>query len=192
MNARLAPYKFLLAPVSLGLLIPAVAIPWIAINFLGFHQFSPINILSEFYNPGTAEQNSNRFDIANLFSSYRDSYYSAIASLLMYFASIAGMILSVAWGAHRPKIALVAGILAITAAIVWMYSVQSVKDNFASQAALTGGIIGEEFKGHETTLADILIRLGSGQNFVAAGGAVGVFTYFAEKKLCRKSQTTTA
>ncbi|HJS83480.1 MAG TPA: hypothetical protein VJ742_11675, partial [Nitrososphaera sp.] len=60
------------------------------------------------------------------------------------------------------------------------------------QAALMGGIIGEEFKGHETTLADMLIRLGAGQYFVAASGALGILTYVSEKKALRKSQSAAA
>ncbi|MGI0037760.1 MAG: hypothetical protein ACRD99_05330, partial [Nitrososphaera sp.] len=69
---------------------------------------------------------------------------------------------------------------------------ESLKENFARQAATTGGIIGEEFKGHESTLADILIRLGIGQYFVAAGGIVAVFNYFVEKKLVHKTRLPAA
>lgn len=176
---------FLLLPVSLGIMLPSIFISWIAVNFLGFHQFSPIEIISELY---AQDESQGRFDIRNLLSSYNDTFTYAVASFSLYFASLVGMIISIGWNKQRTKIALVSGILAITAAGIWIYSVESLKDNFSRQAAITGGIIGEEFKGHESTLADILIRLGIGQYFIAAGGAVAVLHYFVEKKLVRKNR----
>jgi hypothetical protein len=184
MKPRLRAYVFLLVPVSIGIMLPSIFISWIAVNFLGFHQFSPIEIISGLY--GQKESQAG-FDIRNLMLSYNDTFAYAVASLLLYFASLFGMIISAGWGKYRSRIALAAGILAITAATLWIFSVESLKENFARQAGITGGIIGEEFKGHESTLADILIRLGIGQYFVAAGGIVAIFNYFVEKKLVQKS-----
>jgi hypothetical protein len=192
MNVALASYKFLFVPVSLGLLIPAAAIPWVSINFMGLHEFTPIQVVSELSNWGNDLGPDVGFDIRNLLVTYKGSYYSAVVSLYLYFISVAIMILSVSWRMHRSKVALVAGILSVTSAILWLYSVQSVKESFADQAALMGGIIGEEFKGHETTLADMLIRLGAGQYFVAASGALGILPYVSEKKALRKSQSAAA
>ena len=192
MNMTLASYRFLFIPVSLGLLIPAAAIPWVTINFLGLHEFTPVHIVSELSNWGNDLRPDGGFDIRNLLVTYQGSYYSAVVSLYLYFISLAGMILSVSRRTHRSKIALVAGILSIASAILWLYSVQSVKESFADQAALMGGIIGEEFIGHETTLADMLIRLGAGQYLVAAGGALGILTYVSEKKALQKSQSSAA
>lgn len=187
----LASYRFLLVPVSIGLLLPAVALPWIVINFLGVHRFSPADI-AELYFGETSSQSTGRFDIKNLLSSYSDSYFAAVASLSLYFFSVVGMILSVAWRNQRPTIALIAGSLAIISAILWLYSVHSIKENFSSQAEISGGLIGGEFKGHESTLADILIQLGIGQYFVAAGGATGIFGSLAETLMTKKSQPALA
>lgn len=185
MKPRLSAYVFLLVPVSIGIMLPSIFISWIAVNCLGFHQFSPIEIISELY--GQKESQAG-FDIRNLLLSCNDTFTYAVASLSLYFASLVGMIISAGWGKHRSRIALAAGILAITAATLWIYSVESLKENFARQSGITGGIIGEEFKGHESTLADILIRIGIGQYFVAAGGVVAVFNYFIEKKFVQKSR----
>jgi hypothetical protein len=182
MKPGLRAYVFLLVPVSIGIMLPSIFISWMAVNFLGFHQFSPIEIISELYG---AKEPQSGFDIRNLLLSYNDTFTYAVASLSLYFASLIGMIISAGWGKHRSRIALAAGIIAITAATLWIYSVESLKENFARQAGITGGIIGEEFKGHESTLADILIQLGIGQYFVAAGGIVAIFNYFVEKKLVR-------
>ena len=189
MKSNLRSYVFLLLPISLGIMLPSIFISWIAVNFLGFHQFSPIEIVSELY---AQNESQGRFDIRNLLSSYNDTLSYTVASFSLYFVSLVGMMISVGWNKQRTRIALVSGILAMTAASLWIYSVESLKDNFSRQAAITGGIIGEEFKGHESALADVLIRLGIGQYFVAAGGVVAVLNYFAEKKLVQKNRLPAA
>ena len=180
---------FLLVPISIGIMLPSIFISWIAINFLGFHQFSPIEIVSELYGQNESQ---GRFDIQNLLTSYYDTFAFAVTSFSLYFASLVGFIICLGWNKHRANIALAAGIIAITASGLWIYSVESLQENFSRQAAITGGIIGEEFKGHESTLADILIQLGIGQYFVAAGGVVAVANYFVEKKLVQKSKVPAA
>ena len=185
MKLGLSSCFFLLVPVSLGIMLPSVFISWIAVNFLGFHQFSPIEIVSELYGQ---KESQGRFDIRNLLLSYNDTFTYAVASFSLYFASLAGLVISLGWKKHRAKLALVAGILGITAASLWIYSVESLKENFSRQAAITGGIIGEEFKGHESTLADVLFRLGMGQYFVAAGGIVAVLNFLVEKKLLQRTR----
>jgi hypothetical protein len=74
-----------------------------------------------------------------------------------------------------------AGILAIVSSFLWFYSVDSLKNDFAEQAAITGGIIGEEFKGQERSLADIIIGLGLGPYVALVGGAIGTLTFFSQK-----------
>lgn len=189
MNSGLRSYVFLLVPISLGILLPSIFISWIAVNFMGYHQFSPIDMVTELYGQN---ESPGSFDIRNLLLSYNDTYYYTVASFSLYFASLVGLIVSVAWKKHRANVALVAGIIAISAAGLWMYSVESLKENFSRQAASTGGIIGEEFRGHESTLADILIRLGTGQYFVAAGGIVAVVNYFVERKLVQRTRLPAA
>lgn len=181
MAAILRGYQFLPVPLALGLILPAAAIPWIGINFMGNHQFSPIDIVTLLYSKVSSTTPGEEPDILNLLSSYDGSYYLAVFSLIAYVSSIATLVVAAAWRSWCSWIALTAGILAIASAACWVLAVDSLKESFSAQAALTGGIIGEEFKGHEQTLADSLIRPGIGQYFVACAGAVAVLTLAAEK-----------
>jgi hypothetical protein len=64
------------------------------------------------------------------------------------------------------SIGLVAGILAIIIAVLWMYSIQSLKVQFSCYADLSGGIIGEEWKGNANVIIDRLIMIGVGPYLV--------------------------
>lgn len=192
MNAMIIGYQFLLLPLALGLILPAIAIPWISINFLGDHQFSPIDIMTQLYVNKASSGPGSSPDITNLLSSYDGSYYLALFSLTTYASSIAALAAAAVWRSRRPLIALAAGILATASAAGWVLAVDSLKESFSAQAASTGGLIGEEFKGHEQTVANSLIRLGIGQYFVACAGAVCVLTYIAEKSSPKTEQTAKA
>jgi hypothetical protein len=72
----------------------------------------------------------------------------------------------------------VAGILAIITAVLWIYSIQSFKDQFSRDANLSGGIIGEEWKGNANIIIDRLIMIGVGQYLVIASGVIAIFSHF--------------
>ncbi len=180
-NEGVSKYRFIFAPIALGLLLPALVIPWVVINILGVRVYSPIDIVVAFlYETENIEQRS-RFDFGDLVSPYRDSLTSSVLSMILYIASLMGMGAAIPLKKHRPQIALLAGLVAVTASLLWFYSIDSLKNNFAQQAALTGGIIGEEFRGQEKTLADLIIRLGIGPYVALAGGMVGAMTFLGRK-----------
>ena len=185
MGSGIVEYKFLLLPIALGLMVPAATLPWITINFLGSHDYSAINILSGLTGSSVKQDSGGQFAISDLISAYDEAYYLAVFSQSAFVISI-GMMGIAAWRHDKPWLVVVAGTLAISSALTWMYSVDSIKDNFAGQAAITGGIIGEEFKGHENALADALIKIGAGQYFVAAGGVTGLCYFLVNYKVVYK------
>jgi dipeptide/tripeptide permease len=104
-----------------------------------------------------------------------------VFSAIVYLISIPAIIASIVWKKHRAKIALIAGIMAITAGLGWVYSVQSFKGHFAQEAASTGGLIGQEWKGQENTIVNGIIIMGTGHYFVILAGIIAILAYVVEK-----------
>jgi hypothetical protein len=176
-------YGFIFVPAALGVLLPALFLPWVLINFLGLTPFSPIDIVTStiWQDDNRSSEQSSRFDLQDIISSYQDTSNAVVASMISYIVSIIVMLAAIPIKRYRSTIALSAGILAIASSLLWFYSIDSLKNNFSEQAAITGGIIGEEFKGHERSLADIIIGLGLGPYVALAGGAIGTLTFFSHK-----------
>ncbi|MGH9927223.1 MAG: hypothetical protein ACRD5B_17800, partial [Nitrososphaeraceae archaeon] len=133
----------------------------------------------------------NDLVIADLTTVYPDSSSAFILSMLvLYPISVAVMVGAVIFAAIGKKgenkikliissrIALVAGILAIITGVLWIYSVQSFKVQFSRDAEISGGIIGEEWRGNANVIIDRLIMLGLGHYFVIASGVIAVFSHF--------------
>jgi hypothetical protein len=178
-------YRFILAPLALGLLLPSIAIPWVVVDFLGHHTYSPLDIVQELSprnaTDNTLNQNQNQFLLLDLTSTYRGVSSAFVFSTIVYLISIPAIIASIVWKKHRAKIALIAGIMAITAGLGWVYSVQSFKAHFAQEAASTGGLIGQEWKGQENTIINGIIIMGTGHYFVILAGIIAILAYVVEK-----------
>lgn len=179
-------YNFILLPLALGLLLPSIAIPWLVVDFLGHHLYSPLDIVGELIqrnsaNNNTNSPNQNQFLLLDLTSTYAGTSSAFVFSTVVYLVSIPVIIASIVWKKHRAKIALAAGIIAITAGLAWVYSVQSFKTNFAQEASSTGGLIGQEWKGKESAIIDGIIIMGSGHFFVIIAGILAIFAYVVEK-----------
>lgn len=147
-------------------------------------------------NPGgTSFENNikpqNDLVIADLTAVYPNSSSAFILSILiLYPISIAVMVGAIVFSAIGKKggsktklvlssrIGLIAGILAIITAVLWIYSIQSFKDQFSRDADLSGGIIGEEWKGNANVIIDRLIVIGVGQYLVIASGVIAIFSHF--------------
>lgn len=178
-RAGVAYYRFVSLPVALGLLIPSLVIPWVTINFLGSSLFTPLDIIRIFIFEGASNTGQNQFDLYNFVTSYNDSFLASAASMGLLIASIAGMSSGIIFRSYRSRLALAAGCLAVASSIFWLYSIESLKSNFANQAAITGGIVGEEFKGHEKAIADIIIGTGLGPYLALAGGGAGIMFHLS-------------
>lgn len=179
-------YNFILLPLALGLLLPSIAIPWLVVDFLGHHPYSPLDIVGELVqhnsaNNNTNPPNQNQFLLLDLTSTYAGTSSAFVFSTVVYLVSIPVIIASIVWKEHRAKIALAAGIIAITAGLAWVYSVQSFKTHFAQEASSTGGLIGQEWKGKESAIIDGIIIMGSGHFFVIIAGILAIFAYVVEK-----------
>lgn len=179
-------YNFILLPLALGLLLPSIAIPWLVVDFLGHHPYSPLDIVGELVqrnsaNNNTNPPNQNQFLLLDLTSTYAGTSSAFVFSTIVYLVSIPVIIASIVWKEHRAKIALAAGIIAITAGLAWVYSVQSFKTHFAQEASSTGGLIGQEWKGKESAIIDGIIIMGSGHFFVIIAGILAIFAYVVEK-----------
>ena len=186
-------YNFILLPLALGLLLPSIAIPWLVVDFLGHHPYSPLDIVGELVqrnsaNNNTNPPNQNQFVLLDLTSTYAGTSSAFVFSTVVYLVSIPVIIASIVWKEHRAKIALAAGIMAITAGLAWVYSVQSFKTHFAQEASSTGGLIGQEWKGKESAIIDGIIIMGSGHFFVIIAGILAIFAYVVEK-VYRKQPT---
>ena len=182
----LRPYQFILLPIALGLLLPTLLMPWVIINFQGVNGLTPLDLMRGSYERSnndsgskegfaTASREHPELVFLDLVSSYKVEGAFAFW-ISTYLASIVAMILSLVFQRLRTRIAVIAGSLAIAAAITWFYSIEELKINFAEQAAMTGGLIGEEFKGkgNERTLIDTIVRIGFGPYVVMPAGALAI------------------
>lgn len=178
-------YKFIILPVVIGLLLPSIAIPWVIVNLFGYHPFSPLSILEELFGKSPSSS-QNQILLLDITSSYKDTYLSIILSIIMYIISIPTIITSLVWKMQRSVLLLLVSALAISSGSIWLYAVESFRSNFSHQAASTGGLIGEEWKGKESTLVNRIIGFGSGQYFVIIAGIVALAGWLLEKIQLRR------
>jgi hypothetical protein len=194
-----------LLTAALGLLLISLTLPWLTINLFGqrsYSAFDNMQILTDAQKEeeegnagGTSFENNikpqNDLVIADLTAVYPNSSSAFILSILiLYPISIAVMVGAIVFSAIGKKggsktklvlssrIGLIAGILAIITAVLWIYSIQSFKDQFSRDADLSGGIIGEEWKGNANVIIDRLIVIGVGQYLVIASGVIAIFSHF--------------
>jgi hypothetical protein len=192
----------MLLTAALGLLLVSLILPWLIVNFFGqrsYSAFDNMQILTisqkEEQNAGVTSFNNNKpqndLVIADLTTVYPDSSSAFILSMLiLYPISITVMIGAIVFSAIGKKggskrklvlssrVGLVAGILAIITAVLWIYSVQSFKVQFSRDADLSGGVIGGEWKGNSNVIIDRLIMMGLGQYLVIASGVIAIFSHF--------------
>ena len=192
----------MLLTAALGLLLISLILPWLIVNFFGQRLYSAFDNMQILTNSqkeegkagGTSFNNNksqNDLVIADLTTVYPDSSSAFIIStLILYPISIAVMVGAIVFSAIGKKggskrklvlssrVGLVAGILAIITAILWIYSVQSFKVQFSRDADLSGGVIGGEWKGNANVIIDRLIMMGLGQYLVIASGVIAIFSHF--------------
>ena len=194
----------MLLTAALGLLLISLTLPWLTINLFGQRSYSAFDNMQmltdsqkeeEEGNPGSGSFDNNKpqndLVIADLTTIYPNSSSAFILSILiLYPISIAVTVGAIVFSAFGRKggserklvlssrIGLVAGILAIITAVLWIYSVQSFKVQFSRDADLSGGIIGEELKGNANLIIDRLIMIGLGQYLVIASGVIAIFSHF--------------
>jgi hypothetical protein len=180
-------YRFILVPIALGLLLPSLIMPWVIFGLFGTSNLSPVDLLpssSDAADSGVTPELVREHPEV-IFHDLVKSYNATnlyISSMATYLISIVCMISSMFVNNQRKMIVtLVAGILAITSAVIWFAMIESVKTSFALQAALTGGLIGEEFRGNEKGLADTILKVGIGPYIVSIAGGVGISSYFIQK-----------
>src|SRR5215216_4710548 len=196
-------YQIVLLMAALGLSLISLTLPWLTINLFGqrsYTAFDNMQILTDSQERRRRNAGSGSFDnnkpqndlvIADLTTIYPNSSSAFILSILiLYPISIAVMVGAIVFSAFGRKggserklvlssrIGLVAGILAIITAVLWIYSIQSFKDQFSRDADLSGGIIGEEWKGNANVIIDRLIMVGVGQYLVIASGVIAIFSHF--------------
>jgi hypothetical protein len=191
-------YWFILVPISLGILVPTLFIPWLSIDLLGHHTYSPLNILAEmiYLNDKTFSQTQN-FNLLNITYTYYNSYYAIIFSITIYLGSISLLAISLLLQKkyHRIlllKLVLVGGIFALAAGVSWMYAIETFKNRFAQEAALTGGLIGEEWKGKESIIINRIIVTGPIPYFVIGAGIIAISSYIFEEKSGKKQESDLA
>lgn len=175
----LGSYQYLLVPVSVGLLLAAFAVPWVAINFLGYRAYSPLQIIAGFVE--TPDDAGRQID-SSLLRQNGPTVTASMASMATFVVATAILLAAIPLKKHRARLALVAGIVAIGSSVLWIYAIGSLKDSIAKAAAVTGGIIGEEFKGREGELADLFIVMGIGHYLAMAAGALSTCSYMAESR----------
>lgn len=205
-------YQIMLTSVAVGLLLISLAMPWLVVNLFGQRSYSALDNMKSVANIQEDEENSSdppRNDpvLSDLRSVYPNSSLSFVITMVaLYPISIITMIAAaITLAALRSNdskkttsslpsnLTLTAGIFAIATGIVWIYSVESFKAQFSHDAELSGGIIGEEWKGQADIFVNRLIILGVGHYLVIAAGVIGIFSYLITSLHDRyKSQTPTA
>jgi len=176
MIEKLKEYRFILVPLALGIILPSIAVPWVTIRLLGQYPFTPIDIIVSVISKAAGNVSQNQYDLLNLLAVYPDSYFALIFSMIIYIGSITMMGLSIAMK-NISKFILIAGILAMSAGILWIYMIESFKINFVQTAVSAGGIIGEEWKGQENIIASSIIIMGLGHYIVILAGVVAILAY---------------
>ena len=193
-------YQVILLGAALGLLLVSLVLPWLVVNLFGQRSYSALDniqiLTSSQKGEGNTTRNSsnnpqNDLVITDLTTVYPNSSSAFILSMLvLYPISILAMVGGILFAAIGKKgdnkiklivfskIALVAGILAILMGVLWIYSVQSFKAQFSRDAEISGGIIGEEWRGNANVVIDRLIVMGLGHYFVIASGVIAVFSHF--------------
>jgi len=194
-------YQIILLGTALGLLLVSLVLPWLVVNLFGQRSYSALDNIQILTNSqrgagntsGTSSNNNPQNDlvITDLTTVYPNSSSAFILSMLvLYPISILAMVGGILFAAIGKKgdnkiklivfskIALVAGILAIIMGVLWIYSVQSFKAQFSRDAEISGGIIGEEWRGNANVVIDRLIVMGLGHYFVIASGVIAVFSHF--------------
>ena len=142
-------YRFILVPVSLGILVPSLFLPWLSIDLLGHHTYSPLNTLVEMmYLKDKTFIQSQSFSLLNITSTYHNSYYGIICSMTIYLGSISFLVVSLLLQRkyHRilpSRLVIISGIFALAAGVSWLHAIETFKNHFTQEAALTGGLIGE-------------------------------------------------
>ena len=176
-------YKFIILPVVIGLFLSSFLVPWVTINLFGYHPFSPLNIIEELFTQpkSSSTTSSNQISLTEITASYKVAYTGIIISIILFIISVLAAISAIVSKSHRSILLLLVAIISISSSLLWLYSIQTFKASFAHQAAVTGGIIGEEWKGSENTLVNRIIRLGVGQYFILIAGIVALGSWVLEK-----------
>ncbi|MBI2451485.1 hypothetical protein HYV50_00230 [Candidatus Pacearchaeota archaeon] len=174
---KLKKYSFILFPLSIGIMLPSLIAPWVTINLSGQHSHSPFDIIKSAISQSAGFVSQNQFDLLDLWAKYTDSYFALILSMITYITSITLMILSIALKKNRSKFILIAGILAMSSGISWIYTIESFKTHFVQTAVSAGGIIGEEWKGQESTIINSIIVTGFGHHLVILAGTLAILAY---------------
>lgn len=174
------------------MLLISLDLPGLVVNLFGQRIYSAFDNIMFLANlQGENGLGSTRDDAAlsDLRSVYPDSSSAFILSIMVLYPisiaiAIAAVIFTALGGKYVKKrsmpsaIALGAGIFAIVAGVTWIYSIESFKAQFSRDAELSGGIIGEEWKGNANLFVDRLIVMGVGHYVVIAAGVIAVFSRF--------------
>jgi hypothetical protein len=195
--------QLVLVSVALGFLLLSSALPWLIVNLLGQRTYSALDdlrmIITSVSPMSRDALEKSQIDpvISDLNSwIYPNSSFALIVGTLLYPISLATMALGLVLIVLRNKVTsywihrtvVVAGILAIVSALLWIYSIQSFKIQFTQEAESSGGIIGEEWRGSAESILERLIVIGSGPFVVAAGGIIAIFAFFIERTYIKVQQ----
>src|SRR5919197_1910923 len=123
-------YKFFFLPIFFVLFLPPLVISWLTIDFLGHHSYLPVNILGEIINHNNNNSQNDNFLLLDITSTYHDSYFAIVFSMILYLTSILVIIASIIFGKRQKNIILVGGIIGIIATATWIYAVNSFKSHF--------------------------------------------------------------
>ncbi len=164
--------------MAIGVILPSLFLPWVSINVLGYESFSPPDVLATLAGSGSSSEKTAVLDtsLRSMIASYGNSYTFA-ASMVLYLAGIAGICLSILWRSKRLFVSVVGGILAVSSGLLWIHSIEVLKSSFIEVVSLTGGIIGEEFRGQERILADQFFVLGMGHYMAMLAGGVSILGF---------------
>jgi hypothetical protein len=168
----------MLLTAALGLLLISLILPWLIVNFFGHRSYSAFDNMQILTNSqkeegkaGGTSFNNNKPQNDLVIADFSNGWSNCIFCNWKKGGSKRKLVLS-------SRVGLVAGILAIITAVLWIYSVQSFKVQFSRDADLSGGVIGGEWKGNANVIIDRLIMMGLGQYLVIASGVIAIFSHF--------------
>lgn len=162
----------IVAGIGFLILLLALTMPWLTINFMGQFNFSLADIYSAIFRGSSSSSQSVQAP-SQITSQYLPSIGAMVATILLYPLAI----VLAALGMLSRKVSLVSGILGILLGFLWIFGVDSLKSLLVQEAARQGGLFGQLIGGAIASL----ISVGYGVYAAIVGGVVLVLAFFSEK-----------
>jgi hypothetical protein len=160
----------ILATVALLILVLALVMPWLTINFLSQFNVSLMDIYRYMFQGGQSQPATGSPQQA--VNQYLSSVWALFASILLYPFILILAIVSI----FSRKACIVTGFLGVFDGVLWVFGIDSLKAEIVKEAIRQGGVFGQLIAGAVTST----ITVGYGAYVTILGGIILIIAYFSE------------